>query len=228
MRHPKRLWPAALVAAGLVGCLALSQTMSSHAQSRKSLNRSLSAAKSRAAVAKNRLTQARQRSKSAAEKVYELQGQLAAAEARLSRAKRKLKQTEDALVVIRKELTEALRRLSRHATFMRRRLLALYRQQDPSYVEVVLRSTSFADFANRARFTRVLCKQDEAALESLVQDRQRVQTQQAKLRKTQADLKQLQVKVQAEKKVVAARAQEAGAQRRKAHPRDSRTDPLPP
>jgi len=207
-----RILASVLVAAFAV---AIAVPAGVYAQSRRSLNGRLSSAKKQSASAKQEVARKRAAAQAAGNRLADAQQQLGAAESRLRRAQRRLAVTRAELVVVRKELEAAKKRLARHEKAMRARLLALYRQQEPSYVEVVLRSTSFEDFATRADFTRTLCRHDEGVFVSFVEDRREIETSQALLEKKEIEQKELEAKVEKEKQVVAAKAAEARSLREK-------------
>lgn len=192
------------LAVAVCGSLFLALCVGGAAQSSR-----LKAAKARAAGAKANVAAKREAAAEAKNDLIVAQQQLAAAEARLRRAQRQLERTREELEVVRRELAEARARLAQHEKAMRARLVALYRSPEPSYAEVLLRATSFEDFANRAEFTRTLYQFDEQVLDVFVEDREKIETQQALLEKKEAEEERLKDRVAKEKVSVAAKAARA-------------------
>jgi murein DD-endopeptidase MepM/ murein hydrolase activator NlpD len=209
-----RICRAGKVAIGLLVLLGVSAVLwpvVAQAQSRSQLQRRLSAEKEQAAAARANVKAQKAKTVKARNRLVETQKELAAAEARLKRAQRQLRQTRDDLVVTRKKLDETIKRLVRHEEAMRARVLAMYRNQDPSYTEVLLRATSFEDFANRAEFTKRLARCDETQLIRIVDDKMEVEDQQELLRRQEQRQIDLEKKVAKEKVVVAQKNKQAEA-----------------
>lgn len=179
------------------------------AANRSTLKGRLEGAKKKVAAAKQEIVRKREAAHEAKNELIDAQQELAAAESRLSRARRRLEQTREELIVVRRELAEARARLAKHQKAMSERILSLFRQQEPCYLEVVLRSTSFEDFASRTEFTKQLCAWDEQTLTVFASDRAKIERQQALLEKKEAEQKELEAKVARERKLVAAKAAEA-------------------
>ena len=179
------------------------------AQSRSRLQSRLNETRSRAKAARADLAAKRERAKAARNQLVETQQELAAAEARLARAKRRLATTQEELAQVRKELAATRKRLAAHQEAMGQTLLALFRSKEPSYAEVLLRATSFEDFANRAAFSRLITERDENVLVYIVDDKNRIQAQQKLLQEKEAEQKELKAKVARERGVVAEKAARA-------------------
>ncbi len=209
-----RISRAGKVAIGLLVILGLAAGLwpiVGAAQSRSQLQRRLSAEKEQAAAARANVKAKKAKTVKARNRLVETQKELAAAEARLKRAQRQLRQTRDDLVVTRKKLDATLQRLARHEEAMKARVLAMFRNQDPSYTEVLLRATSFEDFANRAEFTKRLARCDETQLIRIVDDKMEVEDQQELLRRQEQRQIELEKKVAKEKVVVAQKNKQAEA-----------------
>lgn len=203
--------------ARLVLALGMCALLASHcAADRAALKGRLEGAKKRIAGAKQEIAEKREAAQDARQDLVRAQQELAAAESRLSRARRSLARTRDELVVVRRELAEARARLAKHEEAMSERLLALFRQQEPCYLEVVLHSTSFEDFASRTEFTKQLCAWDEQTLTVFANDRENIEKQQKLLERKEAEQKRLEAKVAREKQVVAAKTAQATRLRNRA------------
>ncbi len=191
-------------------CLcALAVYLAAYGQNRGSLTDRLSTVKQRAAGTRKELAAAKVKAVRARNRLVESQEELAAAEARLSRARKRLEQTRRELVVVQANLTAARAKLAAHQDAMQGRLLALYRNTEPSYLEVLLHATDFEDFANRAEFNHRLAHRDETVLVACVGDKRRVEEQQRLLEVKQREQEELKARVAREKVAVAAKTQEA-------------------
>ncbi len=141
----------------------------------------------------------------------------------LSIAQQELEKAQEALVDIqrqlattRKELSQTKEqlaaseaRLSQHQTAMKQRILALYKADQPTYLEVVLRATSFADFVNRAEFTRRVVATDQYLLMDLVAEKQAFERQTAQLEEKERQRAALETKLRKQRDHVTARKAEA-------------------
>jgi murein DD-endopeptidase MepM/ murein hydrolase activator NlpD len=192
-----------------IGLATAADAPNAHGQSAARLRDRLEGARSRAADAKSDLAAKKVAAGRARNRLVDAQEQLAAATSRLRRAQARLAQTREDLERVRAQLDKTRKQLAAHQGAMQGRLLALFRSQEPSYAEVVLRSTSFEDFANRSEFTRRIAQRDESVLISIVQDKQKVEAQQALLVTKEAEQEQLKAKVSREKREVAAKTAEA-------------------
>ena len=201
------------IAATLLGLfvVALLWPAEAEAQSRGRLQGRLQETKRKTEAARDALAQKRRQAAAARNELVEAQQDLAAAEARLARAQRRLETTRRELAQVREELERTKRRLAAHQDAMGERLLALFRSQEPSYAEVLLRATSFEDFANRAQFIRAITQQDEDVLIQIVNDKMKVEEQQRLLEEKEAEQEQLRAKVAHERAAVAKKAAHARA-----------------
>lgn len=141
----------------------------------------------------------------------------------LSRARRREQEARDAAEAARKRLAEVrsiLRQvkadlkqteedLAEHREAMSQRLLALYHAGQPSYLEVVLNATSFEDFTNRAQFSRLIARQDQKLLNTLVETEQKLREQRAELEAREREAAEL--RTEAERQERAAERESARA-----------------
>ncbi len=151
--------------------------------------------KKRQREATTRLVIAQQELEKAQEALDDIQGQLTATRKELAQTKQQLEQSKA--------------RLAQHQTAMQRRILALYKSRQPTYLEVVLRATSFDDFVNRAEFTRRIAGADEDLLMSLVAEKQAYERQKAQLEEQERQRAALETKIRKQRDYVAARKAEA-------------------
>lgn len=185
-------------------------------QSRSALEERLRSTKSQLQDAKKDLAAKRQRAARARNELVECQQDLAAAEARLARARRQLAQTERDLEDTQAELVRTRARLAAHQEAMKRRLLSMYRNEEPSYAEVVLQATTFEDFSNRLEFMKRVAQGDEKLLIRVVDDKMRVEAEEKRLEQKKQEQEQLKARVARERATVAAKTAEAAALAKKA------------
>jgi murein DD-endopeptidase MepM/ murein hydrolase activator NlpD len=137
---------------------------------------------------------------------------LAAAEARADRAravytaaKEKLQETRAQVRHARKEHAACVERVRKHDEALRARLKVMYEVGEPSYMEVLLDSTSFADFVERADYMQRIAQSDANLLVRYTNERQEAEQLRNKLEAVQA-------REEEETGVLAARKAEAEAQ----------------
>jgi len=182
-----------LVAAGRLN--ELQQKLRTYLSSRQSARQQLHGVKAEEQEARGELTAA--------------QRALEQAESKLRGVQQKLEQTKSRIAQTERELAETAARLQEHRTQMQQYLLALYRSGRPTYLEVVFRATSFADFVNRAEFTRRIAQRDEELLTALVSEKQTFEHQKQELEQHKAQQAALKVQLQQQRDEVAARKAEA-------------------
>ncbi len=139
------------------------------------------------------------------------QRELDQAEAKLRASETQLRKTKQEIAETERELAATKARLAKHQTEMQQRLLAAYRCGEPTYLEVVFRATSFADFVNRAEFTRRLARHDEDLLTKLVSEKQAFERCKAELVIKRARQEDLRADIKQQRDVV--RTRKAAADR---------------
>jgi murein DD-endopeptidase MepM/ murein hydrolase activator NlpD len=150
-------------------------------------------------------------------RLSKVQKDLAEARARRDAAKRRLSEVRAVLRDIKADQKETEARLARHSEAMSERLLAMYQVGMPSYLEVVLNATDFADFANRAEVTRRFARQDQQLLSDLVATKRKLAEQRATLEVKERDCARLRTSIAQETALVEARTREAHSLVRKAN-----------
>lgn len=180
-------------------------------QSRSALQERLKDTKSRAADARDDLAAKRKRAARARNELVQCQQDLAAAEARLSRARRQLAQTRRDLADTQAELERTRSRLAAQQKAMQDRLLSMYRNEEPSYAEVVLRATTFEDFSNRVEFMKRVAQGDEKLLIRVVDDKMKVEAEEKRLEEKKREQEELKVRIARERANVAAKTEQAAA-----------------
>ncbi len=136
---------------------------------------------------------------------------LAASRARLKRAKARLAEVQQSLRNIKAEQERTLADLEEHKSAMSDRILAMWRSEQNSYFEVMLESTSFEDFSNRAEFTKLVADQDEEMLDGLAELRDRLASQRATMEIKMREADQLTTRIAQDTALVEQRTRAARA-----------------
>jgi murein DD-endopeptidase MepM/ murein hydrolase activator NlpD len=114
-------------------------------------------------------------------KLTQSQQALQQAQGYLRHATQKLSQTRSTLAVVRDQYQAAIRRHLVQKKRMEARVLAQYEAGNPSYLEVVLDATNFADFTERAEMTETIAERDSRLLQELVAAQRELARQKAQL-----------------------------------------------
>jgi len=172
-----------LIAVGLLTTAALE----SPAVGQGSLWRKKAAADRGAAAAKQRIHILKERAEAQRNKLQSRQAALADAQSDLRAAASKLRHTQATLAVVRKEHKEATERHLVQKKRMEARVLAQFEAGNPSYLEVVLNATDFADFTDRAQMTQVIVERDHSFLDQLLSTRRVLARKKAVLQEKEAE-----------------------------------------
>lgn len=211
-----RVFPTRLTTRRAVACFLLlvgicMVPMAAYSQSRSSLQRRARETRSNIQDARQNLATKQRKARAARNELVDCQEQLAAAESRLRRARRQLAATARELDRTKLELERTKKRLASHQAAMQKRLIAMFRSDEPSYTEVVLHATTFEDFANRLQFMRLVAHGDESILVQIVTDKLAVETQEKALEQRQKEQEALKARVARERATVAAKTVEAAS-----------------
>ena len=158
---------------------------------------------------KSRLKDDKAEQATAKNRLVASQRDLAVAQRKLAAAQTRLSATRGTLKQVKIEHKQTQGRLVKHSGLMEARLLALYRNDQPSYVEVMLNATDFEDFANRAEFTSRVAGQDQRVLTDLADAKRELETQAVVLHDKEIEQAKLVREVDTQKHEVAARTEEA-------------------
>lgn len=142
-------------------------------------------------------------------KLVRAQVELDEAQDALEVAAEKLSRTRSALAVVRKQHQAARARHLAQKKRMEARVLAQFEAGNPSYLEVVLDATSFADFTERADITQTIAERDQGFLRDLLLTRRSLARQQSQLHDKQEEEAAEKAEVQRERNHVASKAQSA-------------------
>ena len=175
----------------------------------QSLRQRLQRNQAKKAEVKSQLKHEKAEQATAKNRLVASQRALAAAQRKLAGAQTKLSATRGTLRQVKVEHKQTQARLVKHSGRMEQRLLALYRNDQPSYVEVLLNATDFEDFANRAEFTGRVAGQDQKVLTDLADAKRELERQAVVLQDKEIEQAKLVREVDAQKHEVAAKTEEA-------------------
>jgi murein DD-endopeptidase MepM/ murein hydrolase activator NlpD len=137
------------------------------------------------------------------------QVELGDAQDRLGEAASRLSRTRSTLKVVRQEHHQAQAAHLTQKKRMENRILAQWEAGNPSYVEVLLNSTSFADFAQRAEMTESIADRDHKLLADLLATRRRLALKQERLQSKEQEEADAKREVGERRNVVAQKAETA-------------------
>lgn len=175
--------------AGLCLALGLLTTVAldSPAVGQRSLRSRKAAAERGAAVAKKRIRILKERASAQRVELTAAQKALASAQSELRLVAAKLRHTQANLAVVRREHKAAIARHLVQKKRMEARVLAQFEAGNPSYLEVVLNATDFADFTDRAQMTQVIVERDHSFLDQLLSTRRVLARKKAVLQEKEAE-----------------------------------------
>ncbi len=179
------------------------------AASVSSLRRQLRSVDSNRARLEQTLRELKSDQAAAYHKLNATKSELAAARRRRSQAKARLEEVRKVLRNIKAEQERTRKELEEHRKAMSARVLAMWREGEPSYFEVVIEATSFDDLADRSEFVRAICDQDEEMLNGLTELRDRLESQRATLESKEREAATLRTKIASETALVEQRTREA-------------------
>jgi murein DD-endopeptidase MepM/ murein hydrolase activator NlpD len=144
-------------------------------------------------------------------KLTQAQKDLQNAQQDLHDAAQQLSRTRSTLVVVRNDHKAATVRHLVQKKRMEARILAQFEAGNPSYLEVVLDATSFADFTDRAQMTEVIAERDQSFLHQLLATREALARQQARLQQKEQEEEDARAAVIRERNFVAVKTELAMA-----------------
>lgn len=114
----------------------------------------------------------------------------------------KIASTEESLTVTATELDEAEARIASREKLLESRVRLMYTDGAVSYLDVLLSSTSFSDFLDRADSLKMIVDQDQDLLEQHKLDKQTVVTKKQELEGQYAMAKQLYTDLESQRSVL--------------------------
>lgn len=199
-------WSTALIAASLLTTLAVEITSPALAQSRRTLRRKAAVIDARKDRIRDQLRNIKAEQATAKNALSQAQVELGDAQDRLASAASRLSRTRSTLKVVRKDHASAQRAQLLQKKRMEGRILAQWEAGNPSYLEVLLDATSFADFTERAEMTETIAERDHDLLAELLATSRRLARKKAILEDKEREEAEAQAEVQRERNEVAAKA----------------------
>lgn len=129
----------------------------------------------RLAQERNNLQQQRNRETSLKQELDQLDRRLQALRNEVRRLAGEISRTDQEIAVAEAELAEAEEQLAYQESLFKRRLRAIYEQGYVTYLEVLLDSTTFADFLTRFNNLKIIASNDLHLVEEIQAERDRIQ-----------------------------------------------------
>ncbi len=120
--------------------------------------------------------------------ITELDANLEKINANIETLKEQISDKEDEIEVTRRELEDAIWDSQEQYALMKKRIQFIYEKGKTSNVEMILNSTSFVEFLNRAEFVNQLSAYDRKMLDKYVETTQRISDTKAVLEEEEAQL----------------------------------------
>lgn len=199
--HLKARLTGLLIILSLLTTAALDTTAS--AAGKKSLHARRAAAQRGAAAARNKLHTLKKTAVAQRGKLNAAQQALQDAQHDLRVAAQRLSRTRSNLAVVRKQHQAAVERHLVQKKRMEARVLAQFEAGNPSYLEVVLDATNFADFTERADMTQTVAERDQGFLSQLLGTRQSLARQKTALQRKEAEEEEARNEVRRQRNEVA-------------------------
>lgn len=196
-----------LIALCLLTTGALDMTASASSRSRRALASKQASLHQKAESARKNISHLKKVAVVQRVKLTQAQKDLQNAQQDLHEAARQLSRTRSTLVVVRDDHKAATARHQVQKKRMEARILAQFEAGNPSYLEVVLDATSFADFTDRAQMTEVIAERDQSFLHQLLTTREALARQEARLQQKQQEEAEAQAAVARERNFVAVKTQ---------------------
>jgi murein DD-endopeptidase MepM/ murein hydrolase activator NlpD len=202
-------WVYVPLAACLLTVLAAEVVGPAQAQNRRSLRSKQRTLGARIENLRDDLRDIKAQQATARNSLTRAQVELGDAQDRLGEAASRLSRTRSTLKVVRQEHRQAQAAHLTQKKRMENRILAQWEAGNPSYVEVLLNSTSFTDFAQRAEMTESIADRDHKLLGDLLATRRRLALKQQRLQAKEQEAAAAKLEVQQARNAVAKKAETA-------------------
>ncbi len=207
--HTHARWSWLFIAAGLLTTGLVNWSGPAEAQSRSRLRAKKHTLDQRIESAQSKLRNIKAVQRTQKNKLVDAQVQLDEAETQLRRATARLNHTRAVLVEVKRDHKRAQNKHTVQKKRMEARVLAQFEAGNPSYLEVVLDSASFADFAERAEITTTIAGHDQALVQQLLATRRSLAAQEARVKAKEREQAEARAEVAREKRNVAVKAEVA-------------------
>lgn len=206
----RRVWQSAAIATCLLATLAL-VTGPASAQGRGALRRKQQRVNAQIERVQDKLRNVKAEQATARNSLSRAQFELGQAEDQLALASARLSRTRVTLSAVRREHKRAVKDHNIQRKRMEQRIAAQWEAGNPSYLEVLLDATSFADFTNRAEMTETIVERDQGTLRELLAVRQRLARRKLSLEEAERDQAAAAAEVRVQRNLVARRTAVAKA-----------------
>ena len=186
MSRPGAAWMAAIAAAAVLG--AAKPTPVPIIDQIKHTQDVLNKTQAKVHTTRLKARQARFKVLTIAQQLADTNANIAHVDDTLAGLGRSIRQIELRLSIRRQQLAATRASLNRHRTALNSRLIDVYEYGPVSYVDVLLASTSFADFVVRWDFVRAILKSDTALISGINTEQSKYEHLVSGLEQTQAEL----------------------------------------
>ncbi|MBY0009495.1 murein hydrolase activator EnvC family protein [Paenibacillus typhae] len=195
----------ALLAVTLVGPsdgYAKKTTVAEIDQQLKKLQQEVQAAKAAQEKAASRSQEAQHYKNKTTQNLEYVLGQIEQVKGEMTTISGKIASTEESLNVTATELSEAEERIASREKLLESRVRLMYTDGAVSYLDVLLSSTSFSDFLDRADSLKMIVDQDQDLLEQHKLDKETVVAKKIELEGQYANAKQLYTELEDKRSVL--------------------------
>ena len=202
----RHVWITATIAACLLTAVTLEISGPAQAQSRSSLRRKHQRINAQIEKVQDKLRNIKAEQSTAKNSLSRAQFELSQAQDELDLANAKLRRTRATLSAVRRDHQQAVKDHTIQRKRMEQRIRGQWEAGNPSYLEVLLDATSFADFADRAEMTETIVDRDQGTLHKLLAIRQRLARRKQTLEEAERAQADAAAEVRAQRNVVARKA----------------------
>lgn len=136
-------------------------------------------------------------------KIYRLQRRQNSIQADLDVKEARQQQIARELEISRKRLARLKKKLERSKRILAKRVVAIYKADQPDFLTVALNSDGFGDLVERTTYMRHVAKQDRVVIDTVIDLKAESQTQTKKLARLEAEASRLVAQVKAQRDEVA-------------------------
>jgi len=124
--------------------------------------------------------------------IKDLEREIEETEARIQELNREIEETEAEIQETEQELEEAEEELAYQEELLTKRLRAMQKRGNASFLEVLFNSTSFGEFLTRFNDLRTIADNDIEMMEKVAKERDRIASMKEELEDTKAGLEEMQ------------------------------------
>ncbi len=196
---------------GIAAVVTASMLLSGYAALADDLDDQLQDAQDQAEAAKEKAAQADTTINSVLDKLRQIQSELDAANAELAKIQKQLNEVNANIQKTEAELRVAEAHLQQRQVILNQRVRNIYMHGQLNYIDVIIGSKNFSDFANRLELLKRIIHSDYDLINEIKAQKQLIQTKEQELEKQKQQIVALQSQAQKVQQVVAARKAEQQA-----------------